>query len=281
MNTPFDAEGGRRASGAWTPAEADWLALRRDADEQARDEGAAPLLARLCEHLRQHDVARLEVVDVGAGTGSNGRYLRPRLPCRQRWVVVDRDEEHLRHPDHGDAERLRAGVEDLPDLLDRRPVQWEPRLVTCAALLDVLNRAALGALAEAVARSGGRALLALTVDGQVSWDPADRLDAAVAKAFDEHQRRDDRPGPDAARELGGLLRERGLEVTAARTRWRLGPGREALLGRFVDGRVEAVLEQDPRLRPEVLAWHARRTGQLASGRLGALVSHVDLLVLPR
>lgn len=280
MNGPFDGAPADRSPSAYSRAAADWLGLRREADEQARDEGAAQLLSILSDHLRERGVRLLEVVDVGAGTGANGCYLRPRLPCEQRWVVVDRDGDHLDHPDHGDADRLRASVEDLPMVLVGRPPRGDARLLTCAALLDVLDRGELASLADAVERSGGTALLSLSVDGRVRWTPEEPEDVDVASAFDAHQRRGDRPGPDGARVLTGLLRERGLEVTAATTWWRLGPGRQALLERWLAERVEAALDEDPGRAPAVREWHARRLQQLASGRLRALVAHVDLLVLP-
>ena len=95
-------------------AAADWLALRAAADASARAEGAAHLLATLVQHLQGRGVGSLEVVDVGAVTGANARYLRPRLPFRQRWVVVDHDPAHLDDDAHGDAVRVAARVRDLP-----------------------------------------------------------------------------------------------------------------------------------------------------------------------
>lgn len=57
-------------------AAADWLALRGTADEEARDRGAAGLLGELTGFLADREVAALQVVDLGAGTGANGRYLQ-------------------------------------------------------------------------------------------------------------------------------------------------------------------------------------------------------------
>ncbi|SOC56800.1 SAM-dependent methyltransferase [Ornithinimicrobium cerasi] len=270
-----------RSGAAPGRAAPDWLALRGPADTAARDEGAGHLLTGLVDHLDGRGVSTLEVVDVGAGRGANERYLRPRLPFRQRWVVVDHDAEHLGDPVHGDAVRVAARVRDLPARLAGLPAAAGARLVTCAALLDVLHEPDLVALARCVREAGGLALLALSVDGPVVWDPPEEEDAVVRAAFDGHQRRSGRPGPEAPRILTGLLRGTGLEVRPAPTPWRLGPEDDALLARWLDERVAAVLEHDPRLRPVVDGWHARRVAQAASGRLRVVVSHVDLLVLPR
>src|SRR5690348_8953010 len=54
---------------------ADWLSLREAADAAARSEALARAIA---DGLRDH--APLRLVDLATGTGSNIRYLAPRLP---------------------------------------------------------------------------------------------------------------------------------------------------------------------------------------------------------
>lgn len=71
----------------------DWLALREGADAIAR----AP---ELIEPLRRHlaaspPVNELLIRDLGAGTGSMLRWLAPRLPGAQRWILHERDPELL------------------------------------------------------------------------------------------------------------------------------------------------------------------------------------------
>ena len=63
-----------------------WLALREPADVAAR---SALLTREVVDAIgRRHP---LSVLDLGAGTGSNVRYLADRLPAPQRWLLVDRD----------------------------------------------------------------------------------------------------------------------------------------------------------------------------------------------
>ncbi len=262
----------------------DWLALRRDIDTEARDAGAGRLLGHLVDHLRACGARAVRVVDVGAGTGANHAYLAPRLPLPQSWVVVDHDPDLLADTAHGGAVRVRAGVRDLVPVVDELVADGDgpPLLVTCAALLDVLDTAELDRLAEAVRRAGGVALLSLSVTGAVTWAPQDEGDAAVGALFDAHQRRGGRPGPDAADVLAVQLRAGGLTVLPVSTPWRLDSRRDALLGRWLDERAAAAAEQaGPGRAAEALeGWHARRREQLGSDRLGAHVDHVDLLVLP-
>lgn len=263
------------------PVEQDWLALRSSADTAARDAGSAGLLDVLHQGWESRGVERVLVVDLGAGTGANRAYLEPRLRLPSAWTVLDHDPEHLAHPGHGDAERVCAGVAELPTLLSsRRPEATVAVLVTCAALLDVLHVRELTLLAEAVERSGADLLLSLSVDGTVAWDPAEVDDSLLAQAFDAHQQREGRPGPRAPGVLTGLLQERGREVRTAATPWVLegqDPASAPLLRRFLDERVADALEIRPGDREALRDWQQRRHTQLEVGALRVRVGHTDLL----
>ena len=64
----------------------EWLCLREPADAAAR---SAELADRLGRHLAA--AGRLVIHDLGGGSGAMGRWLAPRLPGPQHWVVHDRD----------------------------------------------------------------------------------------------------------------------------------------------------------------------------------------------
>src|SRR6187397_2174928 len=67
-----------------------WLALREPADAAARSE---ELAGRLARHLPA--TGPYVIHDLGGGSGSMGRWLAPRLPGPQHWVVHDRDADLL------------------------------------------------------------------------------------------------------------------------------------------------------------------------------------------
>src|SRR4051812_49556023 len=67
----------------------DWLTLREPADAAAR---SVELAGRLARHLR---AGPLVIHDLGGGSGAMGRWLAPRLPGPQHWVVHDRDPDLL------------------------------------------------------------------------------------------------------------------------------------------------------------------------------------------
>ena len=68
----------------------DWLNERYQVDAQARDKG---LEKRLFNFFSGNEI---NVVDLGAGTGSNFRYYSERLPAKkQRWLLMDQNQELL------------------------------------------------------------------------------------------------------------------------------------------------------------------------------------------
>jgi hypothetical protein len=263
-----------------------WLYLREPADAAARATG---LLDPLSAFLPSGE--EIVVRDLGCGTGSLGRWLAARLPGPQRWILHDHDTELLAH-----ARR------SLPrTALDGRPVDvvTEQRditalraadlagtsLVTASALLDLLTRDEVTALATAIAEAGCAALLMLSVTGKVELSPADPLDPALAAAFNAHQRRVTEGGrrllgPQAidvaASAFGGL----GAEVVRADSAWRLGPDQAELQRQWLEGWVGAAVEQLPELRPVAEVYLRRRLETAAAGELHAVIHHGDLLVLP-
>jgi hypothetical protein len=260
-----------------------WLALREPADTRARDAVADQLLPPLLERLTTSaDPGRaatgLRIVDLGAGTGANLRWLAPRLPHpdAQHWLLVDHDPGLLaRGPVQATA--VRADVTDLTRVLAEH---GGADLVTAAALLDLLDPKQLTAIVDAVVLARVPALFSLTVTGEAGVNPADPVDEPLAAAFDAHQRRDGRLGPDAGDLAAELFRERGWTVHQVRTPWQLNSGREPeLVAAWLDGRVEAAVEHRPDLAAEAAGWLNRRTG-LAPGALEAVVGHVDVLALP-
>ena len=193
----------------------EWLALREPADAAAR----AP---DLVEQLRRRlpTAGRQVIHDLGCGTGAMGRWLAPRLPGPQHWVVHDRD-----------ADLLAVAAEDLPgEAADGAAVTVETRqsditrldpgdladatLITASAMLDLLTGEELAGLVTVCAGAGCPVLLTLSVVGRVDLSPADPLDAGVAAAFDAHQRRTTERGrllgPDAvAVAVAGVRPTRG------------------------------------------------------------------------
>ncbi|WP_425388312.1 SAM-dependent methyltransferase [Amycolatopsis taiwanensis] len=252
-----------------------WLSLREPADAVARAEA---LLDPLRAVLLNRD--RVIVRDMGCGTGSMGRWLAARLPGPQHWVLYDRDAALLEV----------ATVTGVA--ADSTPVTFETRLgeltglraedlagtslVTASALLDLLTAEEVDGLAAACAGAGCPALLTLSVSGEVEFAQAEPLDAEFEAAFNDHQRRDGRLGPDAIRAATEAFERRGMRVAGRPSPWRLGLQQAALTEQWLRGWVAAACEQRPELADEAPGYLRRRLAETGGE---VVVGHTDLLAI--
>ena len=280
----------------------DWLALREPVDHRSR---AADLVAPLAEWWESRPGER--VLDLGSGTGSNLRYLGPRLPGEQEWTLVDRDAALLDRAT--DAARRGSGrgsrgASPWSGCCGAR--RWrigpgggwrsspEPTLVTASALLDLVTHEWLERLVATCRTAGNAALLALIWDGTMTWadpdpdddgdvDRSDPDDALVAEAVLSHQLRDKGMGPALGPAAGPAaeraFREAGYDTRLLPSPWRLGADDASLARALIDGRGAAASEQRPEDAPLIRGWAERRRATVAT-RFGLEVGHVDLLALP-
>jgi hypothetical protein len=253
----------------------EWLVLREPADAAARS-------AELADRLRRHlPVAGRRVIhDLGGGSGAMGRWLAPRLPGRQHWVVHDRDAELLERavaaPPGSASVTVEARRSDITRLTPDDLAGAS--LITASALLDLLTADELVRMLRAC--TGRPMLLALTVTGRVTLMPADPLDARIGAAFNAHQRRGRLLGPDAVGAAVEELRGTGAEVLVRPSPWRLDAVHADLSAEWFEGWVAAACEREPALAADARAYRDRRLAQAAAEELAVTVDHADLLVLP-
>ncbi|HSD44239.1 MAG TPA: class I SAM-dependent methyltransferase [Burkholderiales bacterium] len=253
----------------------DWLALREPADAAAR-------AGMLVDPFVARAGATRSVVDLGAGTGANLRYLAPRLGSPQDWLAVDSDPVLL-----GElaARAAPAGVQvrtlllDLAQDLEALPLDGRD-LVTAAALLDLVSASWLARLATRCAAVRADVLFALTYDGRIEWSPAIDGDARMCELVNLHQRTDKgfgpALGPAATTEAGRIFAGLGYRMRSARSDWELGTATRALQAALVDGWVAAAVEIAPREAPALEDWRQRRHEHLATGASRLRVGHIDL-----
>lgn len=296
----------------------DWLSLREPADHLARD---TDLLQSLLEHLRaasdattstgsDMDHARsLSVVDLGTGTGSNLRYLQPRLGAHQRWQLVDNDPALLQVL----PERLNAWAADQQlalfdnhsridgtaaqghansflidvislDLATANPDVSEADLLTASALLDLFSAQRIDAIAEAAARASVPCLFALSYDGRIRCTPEHADDDHVFGLVNAHQQRDkglgSALGPEGGAYMATALEKAGFAVSTRRADWQLDSSTNALQRELMNGWCQAAIEQSPSDLPRVRSWQHTRQQQIDSDELHITVGHIDVLGLP-
>lgn len=281
---------------------AQWLALREPFDAAARSKS---LTASLREHVaRDRDGAPLAIVDLGAGAGSNLRFLAPLLGGVQRWRLVDNDpplldagiaatERWARA--HGAAvHRSAAGLTvrassfecniecETADLADLSRVELPAGgLVTAAALLDLVSRDWLETLARRTRAAAAAICFALTYDGRTTTEPAEPEDATVLAMFNRHQLFDKGFGPAlgmrAADAAEAAFEAHGYELGVATSDWEIGRGDHDLQLALLDGWLGAALEIAPESRVALTNWHTRRRAHVLADRSSFRVGHVDLV----
>jgi hypothetical protein len=263
----------------------EWLVLREPADAAAR---STELAERLRRRLPATD--RLLIHDLGGGSGAMGRWLAPRLPGPQHWVVHDRDESLLElavaDPPGAAADGAAVTVEARRSDITRAAADdlGGASVIVASALLDMLTADELHRMLAPCTGNRLPVLLALTVVGRVALNPSDPLDARMADAFNAHQRRTTTAGrllgPDAVAAAVEELRGAGAEVLVRPSPWRLDAAHTELTAEWLRGWVAAACEQEPALAAEAGAYRDRRLAQAAAGELAVTVDHADLLVLP-
>lgn len=279
--------------------EREWLRLRERYDHTDRS-------GRLAARFAAAVGANPCVLDLGCGTGSNLRYLAPRLGADQSWLCLDHDPALLEvaaseiaawgerrglvHERPGPVMRLRGRRTSLDvslivrDLSDPRRAFGLDEVdgLTASAFLDLVSSDWVDGLVGRVSKTPLPLLFALSYDGRMEWRPEAEDDALVRERFNRHQRTDkgfgEALGPDATSALADRLGRFGFAIRLSKSDWRLDGSDRPLLEAFMRGLIGAVreIEDDARLA----AWSEHRSRQLARGELDLTVGHLDFLALP-
>ncbi|MET0211699.1 MAG: class I SAM-dependent methyltransferase [Vicinamibacterales bacterium] len=233
----------------------------------------------------------LRILDLGAGSGSNLRYLAPRLPIDQEWLLVDRDPRLLaealeRKPrlDAGhlctvDTRCMDLSKLDVPDLFTGR------QLVTASALLDLVSEGWLEALAERCRSTGAAVLLVLTYTGRSRCAPAEAEDEQIRELMNRHQHTDKglggpAAGPDAVDGAERAFAAVGYRVRRDLSEWRLPPHQFELQKQLIEGWAQAASDIAPERTHVIQDWLARRLDHLRANRSHIVVSHEALVAWP-
>jgi SAM-dependent methyltransferase len=281
---------------------AEWLALREPADAAARSERLLQTVA-----ARFAPETNLTVLDIGAGTGSNARYLAERLHPQQQWLLVDhdpsllidasqrlrawgearglvvsRDEGAWRVEGEGLAVTFSTKLADLADLSSASELFLDRRLVTASALLDLVSAQWVESLASECRVTGAAGLFALTYDGRIDCSPEEPGDDEIRQLVNEHQRHDKGFGPAlgptacaVAAECFGAL---GYSVEREASDWHLEPDAGELQRQLIEGWSRAAVQMAPDRSAFIREWTERRLAHVLDGHSRLVVGHEDLAV---
>jgi hypothetical protein len=277
-----------------------WLELREPADARARAEGAIDTLlrARAAE-------GPLRILDLGAGTGANLRYLAPRLGGRQQWLLLDRDRRLLdaipvaieawsvrmgyslrRRTDSMAVEGpgLHCGFQLLELDMVARPAELPipgHQLITASALLDLVSEPWAEGLVRRCRAAQTGVLFALSYDGRMTFAPALRDDALVLGLVNRHQHTDKgfgpAMGPSASNRTRAILVGHGYAVERCASDWRIEADELGLQTALIEGLAAAATAMAPASEARLTAWCTRRLELVKLGRSRVTVGHQDLL----
>jgi hypothetical protein len=272
-----------------------WLALREGPDHRARNLDVAGALA-----ARVSCCAKLSLLDLGCGAGSNLRATAPLLPpVRQSWRLVDNDPALLAaaraslcawadgveesrdgltlvaHGKHIDVSFIEADLRTgLAPLLTPCP-----DIVTAAALFDLVSPEWLARFTADLSAAGLPLYTVLTYDGSERWSPALPDDKAMIQAFHAHQATDKGFGPAAGPHAVDLMTQSlsglGYAVHTGPSPWQLTRADRELIGELARGTADAAAQTGQVPHPKAAAWADARRDASA-----CVIGHADLLAWP-
>jgi hypothetical protein len=213
------------------------------------------------------------------------RYLAPRLPEPQRWLLVDRDAALLASVAirDGGPQRVETRQLDLRAIGEAaaRDLFAGRVLVTASALLDLVSEEWMHVLGARCREAGNALLFVLSYDGRIECAPEEPEDAEVRALVNRHQRTDKgfgpALGPDAPAKAETVLVGLGYRVEREPSDWRLEPATQDLQRQLIDGWAQAAAEIAPERSTAIAGWRGRRLAHVAAHRSRLVVGHQDLV----
>lgn len=284
----------------------EWLALREDADHLARN----PLSARALNlYLRDQELSNglVRVIDFGCGSGSNVRWLSPRLNANQHWQLFDNDAALLQQahinlcawagisPPHREPaqfeqvqqlqlkRRLMAQLQTL-DLNCQLPPTEGVHIVSASALIDLVSAAWLQDLMRQCQRTHSAIAFALNYDGRVHFHPHHQDDGMIRDAVNQHQLSDkgfgSALGPNCVAFFNEQCQQHGYRAQQWRSDWRLDsrlqPLQRQLIADFAHIARQVMPVHDHQRIEDWYQWRCQRVSQSH-----LTIGHVDVLATPR
>jgi len=257
----------------------EWLALREPIDHAARSED---ILSAVAHYFAQDD--DLRITDIGSGTGSTLRALKPILSQKLSWHLIDYDAS-LMDVAQGEAgkDAVIFTLSDLSKSLDAIFAN-DPHLVTTSAFLDLVSKEWLQWMVTEITSKKVPFYAALTYDGRAGCDPLHAQDQDVIVAFNDHQKTDKgfgpALGPDAAETAISMFKEAGYIVVNAQSDWRGDKHHKAFQKMLLDGWRGAASEIQNDKSSEFDAWYDERSALIDEADASIFVGHEDFLAVP-
>ena len=281
-----------------------WLKERFAFDCQARNQEVEQACLQLLNSKKE-----INILDLGAGSGSSFLYLSEKIPQSQHWTFVELNGElaaaaleriaenagqqnlKIERPDkklslkRGNKvitiEVIQGSFLELEELVDLRKYD----LATAAAVLDLLTRPMLEDLLKKLAYVQVPLLATINYAG-MAFDPVDPADKKYVDLYGMHMQREQAfgqtLGPDCTDAMLRFCDARNQKAMSGKSNWLVNP-EATTMHRFL-------LEYMSSAIPEMLAdepggalfnkWLKEKQVLVEQQRLSTRVFHFDVLVLP-
>ncbi|MEM9277844.1 MAG: class I SAM-dependent methyltransferase, partial [Pseudomonadota bacterium] len=248
----------------------DWLHVREPVDHAARSE---EVLSAVSHYFMNEK--KLQITDIGCGTGSTLRALKPFLSNELVWHLVDNDDALLEHAKENlNGDQMVFSLADLSESVEVLFAE-NPSLITTSAFLDLVSHEWLEIFCKEVTSRKIPFYAALSYDGRAGCDPELDEDELVLTAFNQHQRTDKgfgaALGPEAAAAAIRLFEENGYLVTSSRSDW-VGDSRHPVFQKLLlEGWCEAASEIEPENTELFKDWLTKRIRLIDENRASVFV----------
>ena len=258
-----------------------WLTYREPLDHAARSETVISALAHYFLNQRH-----LEITDLGSGTGSTVRALRPFLSQTINWTLIDNDETLL-----SDARSRLDGIQNVvftfSDISNSFEKVFEAptSLITTSAFLDLVSERWLQDLVHEITNREIPFYAALTYDGRSDCKPVHPADTDILQCFNTHQQTDKgfgpALGPHAATAALRLFEKAGYHVVSEKSDWEALGKHPEFQSMLVDGWYQAACNINPDLKETFKDWLNFRMDAISTGKHEVLVGHIDFFAAPK
>lgn len=282
---------------------AEWLNLREPVDVVSRDQ-------HLVETLRGRLASdkTLRILDLGAGTGANLRYLAPRLGGEQHWRLLDNDaallslvplklqawtrEQHLTMDIHkremfigGENFDCHVQWQEIDMFTNLRDIEFDGTdLVSASALLDLVSCQWLSELGGYTRKAQAAVYFALTYNGYIDFYPRCAADERVRELVNVHQLTDKgfgpALGPAAALRARDIFQKMDFDLALARSDWVIGGNEIELCRQLCDGWIQAARQVSPQENSDLSLWHESRLELFKHDDVAINVGHTDMVGWP-
>lgn len=257
-----------------------WLALREPVDHAARNQD---IISALKENFKEKTA--LAITDIGSGTGSTIRALKPALDKKINWHLIDYDDALIEvAKKEAGSDNVEFTLADLSKSLDSI-FSNAPDIITTSAFLDLVSSDWLEWLVNEVTSRNLPFYAAITYDGRAGCAPKFKADQDVIEAFNMHQKTDKgfgpALGPDAADTAIKLFENAGYKVQSGQSDWQGTHKHKEFQKMLLDGWKIAASEIEPEQKQAFDEWLTDRNTLIHNGIGSLFVGHKDFIAFPK